>query len=284
MRERILHMFNWNLKDIYNEVENVREQGFTTILVSPLQPLKQELTDWWLLYQPTRFEVGNVLGDAGDLERLCRKAHECRVKVVVDVVLHHVANLRGNDVHPLVDDRLCKFYNTSFIAIENYNDPEQCERYSLAGLPAINLEDFYIREQIFKMLDYYKWLGVDGFRYDAFKHLNKSFREELKKYSINSFGEVINVSKEQLEQYKGACKLATNSQINREDKNCVIWVQSHDDILNGWVKSLPDDLFIKEYRFLAKNYKADLLYYCKPFETLWKSKEIREINFKYGEM
>ena len=49
MRERILHMFNWNLKDIYNEVENVREQGFTTILVSPLQPLKQELTDWWLL-------------------------------------------------------------------------------------------------------------------------------------------------------------------------------------------------------------------------------------------
>ena len=237
MRERILHMFNWNLKDIYNEVENVREQGFTTILVSPLQPLKQELTDWWLLYQPTRFEVGNVLGDAGDLERLCRKAHECRVKVVVDVVLHHVANLRGNDVHPLVDDRLCKFYNTSFIAIENYNDPEQCERYSLAGLPAINLEDFYIREQIFKMLDYYKWLGVDGFRYDAFKHLNKSFRKELEKYSINSFGEVINVSKEQLEQYKGTCKLATNSQINREDKNCVIWVQSHDDILNGWVKS-----------------------------------------------
>lgn len=284
MRERILHMFNWNLKDIYNEVENVREQGFTTILVSPLQPLKQELTDWWLLYQPTRFEVGNVLGDAGDLERLCRKAHECRVKVVVDVVLHHVANLRGNDVHPLVDDRLCKFYNTSFIAIENYNDPEQCERYSLAGLPAINLEDFYIREQIFNMLDYYKWLGVDGFRYDAFKHLNKSFRKELEKYSINSFGEVINVSKEQLEQYKGACKLATNSQINREDKNYVIWVQSHDDILNGWVKSLPDDLFIKEYRFLAKNYKADLLYYCKPFETLWKSKEIREINFKYGEM
>ena len=284
MRERILHMFNWNLKDIYNEVENVREQGFTTILVSPLQPLKQELTDWWLLYQPTRFEVGNVLGDAGDLERLCRKAHECRVKVVVDVVLHHVANLRGNDVHPLVDDRLCKFYNTSFIAIENYNDPEQCERYSLAGLPAIDLEDFYIREQIFKMLDYYKWLGVDGFRYDAFKHLNKSFRKELEKYSINSFGEVINVSKEQLEQYKGACKLATNSQINREDKNYVIWVQSHDDILNGWVKSLPDDLFIKEYRFLAKNYKADLLYYCKPFETLWKSKEIREINFKYGEM
>ena len=130
------------------------------------------------------------------------------------------------------------------------------------------------------MLDYYKWLGVDGFRYDAFKHLNKSFREELKKYSINSFGEVIDVSKEQIEQYKGICKIATNSQVNREDENCVIWGQSHDDILNGWVKPLPHELFIKEYRFLAENYAADLLYYCRPFEILWKSKEIREINSK----
>ena len=119
MREKILHMFNWSLKDIYNEVENVREQGFTTILTSPLQPLKQELTDWWVLYQPIGFEIGNILGDVGDLERLCKKAHDCRIKVVVDVVMHHVANLKGNDVHPLVDDRICKFYDTSFIDIKN---------------------------------------------------------------------------------------------------------------------------------------------------------------------
>ena len=109
-------------------------------------------------------------------------------------------------------------------------------------------------------------------------------REECEAKILEKLKEIRETVKEYDDSNKGVCKLATNSQINREDKNCVIWVQSHDDILNGWVKSLPDDLFIKEYRFLAENYKADLLYYCKPFETLWKSKEIREINFKYGEM
>ena len=278
MREVIFHAFNWKLKDLTKEVCFLQKQGFTTILISPLQTLKQKLTDWWLLYQPINFFIGNDLGTSLDLYDLCEEAHRHGLKIIVDVVLHHIATEQHNKISSLADIRLCKFYQTSFTDISDYNDIDQLEHYSLNGLPALNVNDIEVKHLAFDMLKKYKTLGVDGFRYDAFKHLDKNFREELKQFSDNSIGEVINVSNEQLENYKGICKIATNSQINTEDKDCVIWVQSHDDILNGWVNILPDDLFIKEYLYLAKTYKADVLYYAKPFDELYKKPIIREIN------
>ena len=255
------------------------------------------------------YQIDTNYGTKDDLIELINEAHKRDINIILDLAINHASfnnplyidsreaynkylqygeNSLTEEEKNYKDLFSFKTDSTSikgrtFTSAGKYNFYVE-ENFSGGGMPEFNFESTFTIEVVKKIMKYYLELGVDGFRYDAFKHLNKSFRKELEKYSINSFGEVINVSKEQLEQYKGACKLATNSQINREDKNYVIWVQSHDDILNGWVKSLPDDLFIKEYRFLAKNYKADLLYYCKPFETLWKSKEIREINFKYGEM
>ena len=60
---RILHLFNWKLEDIYGELENISSQGFDTIQINPIQPLKNEFDNaWWQSYQPIDFSVGNRFG------------------------------------------------------------------------------------------------------------------------------------------------------------------------------------------------------------------------------
>ena len=40
MKNRILHLFQWKLKDIENNLEVISNQGFNMIQISPIQPLK----------------------------------------------------------------------------------------------------------------------------------------------------------------------------------------------------------------------------------------------------
>lgn len=42
---RILHLFNWRLKDIVNQLDTIKMQGFDAIQINPLQPLKNEFSN-----------------------------------------------------------------------------------------------------------------------------------------------------------------------------------------------------------------------------------------------
>ena len=186
-RQIVFQAWMWKLNEI--PVEEIAKQGFTAIQTSPLQPIKEpirsDLNNAWAIYQPIDYTIGNDLGTEEDLRNLANKCHKNGLKLIVDVVFHHLAKERGNDVSHLVKDEYKRFYNDSFININDYNNEHELTCRSLAGLPALDLENETIIEAQFNYLRQLKAAGVSGVRVDAFKHLIKSYRvrlaEELKK-------------------------------------------------------------------------------------------------------
>lgn len=75
--------------------------GFNYIQISPVTPTKNETKNiWWMLYQPTDFVIGNYLGDKKDLINLCEEAKKYNIKIIVDVVLRHLASDDYNSLLP----------------------------------------------------------------------------------------------------------------------------------------------------------------------------------------
>src|SRR5574344_1119958 len=239
MKERqvIFQAWMWKLNNI--PVEEVKRQGFTAIQTSPLQPIKEpiysNLSNSWAIYQPIDYTIGNDLGTEEDLKNLANKCHANGLKLIVDIVMHHVANEKGNDVSHLVKNEYRHFYHDSFININNYNSEYELTHRSLDGLPALDLENETIVDAQFNDLKQLKDAGVDGCRVDAYKHLVKSYRvklaEELKKLGMYeySYGEVIYADKELQNNYDELPLYVNQSLNNSSQYGAII---SHDDF-NG---------------------------------------------------
>lgn len=289
MKERQIVFQAWMFKMSEIPVKEIAKQGFTTIQTSPLQPVKEKihenLDNAWAIYQPIDYTIGNDLGTEEDLRNLANKCHGNGLKLVVDVVFHHVANERGNDISLLVKDEYKHFYEDSFVDIDNYNSEYELTHRSLSGLPALDLENETIIEAQFNYLRQLKNAGVDGVRIDAYKHLVKSYRvrlaEELKKLGMfeYSYGEVIFADK-QLQSSYNEIPLYVNQSLCSSDQ--YISVCSHDDWENSKNPFLDRDwnVFFAEYGWLMDNQlKPNIVYFCRPDnDNMWKTDNIRYIN------
>ena len=269
-------------------VEEIARQGFTAIQTSPLQPIKEpirsDLNNAWAIYQPIDFTIGNDLGTEEDLKNLANKCHDNGLKLIVDVVLHHVANERGNDVSHLVSEKYRHFYNDSFINISNYNDEYELTCKSLAGLPALDLENKTIIEAQFNYLRQLKNCGVNGCRIDAYKHLIKSYRvklaEELKKLGMfeYSYGEMIYADSRLQSNYNEMPIYVNQSLCSSDQYGAII---SHDDFNNSENPYLHKDInwFLAEYGYFIDNpLKQNVVYFCRPDDHIWRTDNIRYIN------
>ena len=108
-------MFQWGLGSIIPMIPTVKEQGFDAIQISPIQGTKDSGMEWWKLYQPTNFKIGNTqIGTKEQLKELCAVANQYGIKIIVDVVLRHVAGdpqsplTPHKDVDPELLPYLCK--------------------------------------------------------------------------------------------------------------------------------------------------------------------------------
>ena len=270
-------------------VEEIARQGFTAIQTSPLQPLKEKihsnLDNAWAVYQPTGYTVGNDLGTEEDLKNLADRCHRNGLKLIVDIVIHHVANERGNDVSYLVSEQYRHFYNDSFINIRDYKSEYELTHRSLAGLPALNLENEVIINAQFNYLKQLKNAGTDGVRIDAYKHLVKSYRvrlaEELKKLDMYeySYGEMI-FADSRLQSNYNEMPIYVNQSLC--SSNQYISVCSHDDWENSKNPFLARDwnVFFSEYGWLMDNeLKPNIVYFCREKEdNMWRTDNIRYIN------
>ena len=268
-------------------VEEVKRQGFTAIQTSPLQLTKEKihsnLDNAWAIYQPINYSVGNDLGTVEDLRNLANRCHANGLKLIVDIVMHHVANEKGNDVSHLVKNEYRHFYHDSFININNYNSEYELTHKSLSGLPALNLENETIINAQFNYLKQLKDAGVDGCRVDAFKHIIKSYRkrlaEELKKLDMYeySYGEVI-FADSRLQSNYNELPLYVNQSLNNGSQYGAII--SHDDF-NGQNPYLHKDInwFLAEYGYFIDNpIRQNVVYFCRPDDHIWKTDNIRYIN------
>lgn len=286
-RKIVFQAWLWRLNEI--PVEEVARQGFTAIQTSPLQPIKEliyeNLSNAWAIYQPIDFTIGNDLGSEEDLRNLANRCHDNGLKLIVDVVFHHVANERGNDVSHLVPEEYRHFYNESFINITNWNDEYELTHKSLSGLPALDLENEVVVQAQFNYLRQLKEAGVDGCRVDAYKHLIKSYRvrlaEELRKLGMfeDSYGEMIFADTNLQSNYNEMPIYVNQSLCSSDQYGAII---SHDDFENSFNPYLhrdPNHFYAEYGYFMDHPLRQNVVYFCREKEdNLWRSENIRNIN------
>ena len=187
----IFHAFNQQFKDVENFVCTLADQGYSHVQISPAQKSNPG-NEWWKRYQPFDYSAIEGLGSESDLKNLTNKAHSCNVKVIADVVFNHMANLDGGDGF----ENLTKYPGLSpsdFHTVSsnpgqkpcdiNYNDGNRDSELNcwLGGLPDLKFTDNVKNIQkahLKKLLA----LGVDGFRFDAAKHMPKDVVKEYIDY------------------------------------------------------------------------------------------------------
>ena len=288
MKERqvIFQAWMYGLNEI--PVEEVAKQGFTAIQTSPLQPIKEKihenLDNAWAIYQPIDYTIGNDLGTEEDLRNLANRCHKNGLKLIVDIVMHHVANERGNDISHLVKDEYKHFYSDSFIDINDYNNEYELTHRSLDGLPALNLENETIVNAQFNYLRQLRNAGVDGVRVDAYKHLLRGYRvklaEELKRLGMYecSYGEVIYADKQLQSSYNELPLYVNQSLCSSSQYGAIV---SHDDWKNSdnpYLRRDPNIFFAEYGYFMDNELRPNVVYFCRPEDNMWRTENIRNIN------
>ena len=116
---RILSLFYCDLDSIISYLPEIKRQGFDAIQISPLQNTKDDAsTEWWMLYQPINFNIGNRIGNRDSLKRLCDEAHKNGLIIVADAVINHLASINnmGSLVpHPFCDKDILYDFQTLII-------------------------------------------------------------------------------------------------------------------------------------------------------------------------
>jgi len=183
----ILHCWNWSANNVRRNLVKIAEQGFTAIQMSPLQLMKESIYEswstvsasWWTMYQPIGFMVddkGWGLATKDQLQALCNEAHALNIKVIVDVVFNHLANdYHLGTINPQVPDDIKNdgscWHSPLNATISNYSDRYQVTHYALTELPDLNTSNPKIQWYAASYLKELIWCGVDGFRFDAAKHI-----------------------------------------------------------------------------------------------------------------
>ena len=180
----ILHAWDWSLNNIKSKLPEIAAAGYSTVQTSVLQHCKEATVgktnrDWWLFYQPASFSLDtsggySALGTRSDLQALCTEADKYGVKVIVDVVANHLGNQNKYDKSSAIpsdirDDNNC-WHSEGFVEI-NYNDRYSITHSSMGGLPDLNTESTKIQGYVLNYLKDCIDCGVDGFRFDAAKHI-----------------------------------------------------------------------------------------------------------------
>lgn len=176
----IFHAWNWSFDNITSNLPAIAAAGFKSIQTSPVQPNKEALTDgsqWWILYQPTAFSVGNTqLGTREQFKTLCTEADKYGISIIVDVVANHTGNAGGGsdtykpatNVDSVLRDNASFWHEAR--GIENWEDRWQVTQWGI-GLPDLNTSNGDLQSIIIHFLNDAISLGADGFRFDAAKHI-----------------------------------------------------------------------------------------------------------------
>lgn len=281
---KILHLFQWKINDIIPELKTIKEQGFDAIQISPIQGTKDSGMEWWKLYQPINLKIGNEqIGSKKDLINLIQESRKFNLKIIIDIVLRHVA---GDESYPLkphrnVDPELLPYLAESIEAVNIDGDRWQCTR-RCTGMPMLNYDNPELQKLYKRFLDELIFIGVDGFRLDQLKHYalpeeGSNIMDIFTQY--NMYGEAINCTKDILDKYSKYMKVLTEGRPSDITK-LVAKFESHDDYLDtGLTKRMNDGMRLTEWNILVNHLPGcDCLYYARPFETLWKTEDMRKIN------
>lgn len=186
-----VQMFEWGWNDIATECTQwLGPQGYDGVQISPPGASKKA-NGWWDAYQPVNYaSLTSRFGNASQLQSMISACHAAGVRVYADIVVNQMADgssatngvatdgsswdasslsypyFSGNDFHAYCN-----------IQSSDYNSPSgqwNVQNCRLGGLPDLNTESSYVQGQIVNYLNTLLSMGVDGFRFDAAKHIATS--------------------------------------------------------------------------------------------------------------
>jgi alpha-amylase len=189
----ILHAWMWSFNTIKNNMKAIAEAGYTSVQTEPMSAVKtnpangKKFTEnWYYVYQPTDTTIGNfVVGSEQDLKDMCAEAHKYGVRIIVDVVANHFTsdwNAIGSDWKDtsLFHSRTnCPGNAGDKI---DYSNRWQVTHCHLLGLWDINTENQTAANKMKGFLVEAVNDGVDGFRFDAAKHVE--LPDEFPQHSV----------------------------------------------------------------------------------------------------
>ncbi|MCH5304313.1 MAG: starch-binding protein [Ruminococcus sp.] len=182
----ILHCFDWSYNSIKSNLQAIRDAGYTAVQTSPVQPPKDYNSNWrdqngqwWKLYQPLGIRIADSgqswLGGKNELKSLCTEADKYGIKVIVDIVANHLANKSDGGGYSNLNDGVDgDLKRSEYFHTENYYASDN-DRYSMThghiGMPDLNTSNSTIQNKYKQLLIDCINVGVDGFRFDAAKHI-----------------------------------------------------------------------------------------------------------------
>lgn len=190
----ILHAWNWSYANIEKSLNEIASAGYTTVQVSPVQQPKDYSAaypkgwaqQWWKFYQPVSYSIAQEswLGTKADLISLCDAADEYGIKIIVDIVANHSASYTEKDTGSNEPNQLSEevlkyepeLYNNSSKYIRS--NAKSTNDSSIAGvvqghlgMPELRTDSEFVQNMIIDLLKECIDCGVDGFRFDAAKHI-----------------------------------------------------------------------------------------------------------------
>lgn len=335
----ILHCWNWSYKTIEDNMQLIAESGYSAIQTSPATQPKDYAYkgvvdsevgipgyggtgNWWKLYQPVTQSVcdnGQTwLGTKEELESMCQTAERYGIKVIVDIVANHMGNITGwknalSDVSPQVGE----YWNSEMLTDPSYWHINQYQvwmsdsRLHFAmgslGMPDLNTADKRVQAYIYNYLNELIDCGVDGFRFDAAKHIetpddDPSFASDFwptvlgqarshykaktggelyvygeilntvgDNFSINSYTKYMSVTDNSAGNH--LLEAFRNNNVNTLNMNyapnvSVLWAESHDTYMNESSRYASDKSIVRTWAMVANKDNAAKLFFVRPYYSV----------------
>ncbi len=179
-----VQMFHWKWKDIAKECTNwLGPKGVGGVQISP-PTAAQNGVNWYDIYQPVDYtSFVSKMGNATEFQSMINTCHAAGVRVYADIVVNHLSAASGtatngasfsattltyprfsaNDFHAN-----CAIQDSDYGTPGNRNSVTSCR---LVGLPDLNTGSSYVQTQVKNYLTTLINMGIDGFRFDAAKHI-----------------------------------------------------------------------------------------------------------------
>lgn len=184
----ILHAFNWSYKTIKENLPAIAAAGYSTVQTSPVQQPKDYSTSrdvtgqWWKLYQPVSLSVAKNawFGTKDELKDLCTEAEKYGIKIICDIVSNHMGNESEDTPNvvssqvktydPEIYDNASAFFRNNDIVASDSSVKNVVQGH-VTSCPDLNTNSKVVQDKVISLLKECIDCGVDGFRFDAAKHI-----------------------------------------------------------------------------------------------------------------
>ena len=191
-----------DIKGVIKKLDYFEELGvnylwLTPIFSSPMEDNGYDISDY--------YNINPIFGSLDDLKELIKKAKKRKIKIILDLVLNHTStkHIWFKEACKGVDNKCHDYYIwseektdiTSIFSGSAWEYVESVGKYYLhmfsVGQADLNWKNKHLREELYKMINYYINLGVGGFRLDVLDLIGKDLennnlynRDLLKKYLL----------------------------------------------------------------------------------------------------